>query len=606
MKKLTKFVAVLLLLAVVVSGLYIISGVQVKSSIKEELQPLIEDLQSASNAKSVDIKICTEPDSYDLPWQVKFNVFLTANVDDLRRLTDADALDILNNGVELGEKALRYGYELRNYAVYTRKVTDSVTGVTHPVFVTLSDGDRSYSLTIDTLFQENMLYKQDAYKTLHPPVMNRLMLISILASVVLLCILGFFVFKNAQKSAQLKKANGTPETESTETAENSPATDTDSINRHIDESIAKAKEAKQKEHQKKAVKIAVACAAAAAVCAASVVCFVAVPANQYRKADTLLNAGDIDGAYAIFEKLGGFKDAQDRRNEIDYFRADSFLTSHEWQKAYLLLNDISGYKDSAEILRQLVSERPYLSILSAAKGDTVTLGEYEQDNDTANGPEPIKWIVLYNENGEVYLLSKYVLDAQPFNTANLKECSLDDWLKTEFSATAFASVNDDIITRTGILQEIDIKNYGMTPEQIKAEYTAYAKAQDPESGYASGLMWWVIEDTLSSSGGHVNAPVVWENGNYGNYVCTVTKHCGVRPAVWLFADADNIPSEPVFDGSAPIQWRSGRNTDSTGKNICSRCSGTGRVTKHFGNSWNSIPGYGYGDVCGACGGTGYN
>lgn len=42
-----------------------------------------------------------------------------------------------------------------------------------------------------------------------------------------------------------------------------------------------------------------------------------------------------------------------------------------------------------------------------------------------------------------------------------------------------------------------------------------------------------------------------------------------------------------------------------GKKVCSRCSGTGKVTKHFGNSWNKKPGYGYGDVCGACGGTGY-
>jgi hypothetical protein len=535
---------------------------------------------------------------------VKFNVFLTANVDALRRLTDADALAILNNGKELGEKALRYGYELRNYAVYTRTVTDGVTGLTHPVFVTLSDGARNYSLTIDTLFNENMLYKQDAYSTLHPPVMNRLLLISVLATVALLCILGFFIFKKAKKSPQEQKEE--PDTQPQEAAEDSPAMDTDGINRRIDENNAKAREAKQKDRRKKAVRIAVACGAGVIVCAAAVVCFVLVPASRYNKAETLLNAGDIDGAYAIFEKLGGFKDAEDRRDEIDYFRADTFLTSHEWQKAYVLLNEISGYKDSADILRQLVSERPYLSILSAKNGDIVTLGAYEQDNNPDNGAEPIQWIVLHNENGDVYLLSKYVLDAQQFNTTNLKECSLDDWLKTEFSATAFASVNDDIITRTGILQEIDIKNYGMTADQIKAEYTAYAKAQDPEYGYASGLMWWVIEDTLSSSGGHVTAPVVWENGSYGNYVCNVTNRCGVRPAVWLFADADNIPSEPVFDGSAPIQWRSGRSADNTGKNKCSRCSGTGRVTKYFGNSWNCIPGYGYGDVCGACGGTGYN
>lgn len=39
---------------------------------------------------------------------------------------------------------------------------------------------------------------------------------------------------------------------------------------------------------------------------------------------------------------------------------------------------------------------------------------------------------------------------------------------------------------------------------------------------------------------------------------------------------------------------------------CSRCDGTGRVNKSFGKSWNKTYGYGYGDVCGACDGTGYD
>lgn len=37
---------------------------------------------------------------------------------------------------------------------------------------------------------------------------------------------------------------------------------------------------------------------------------------------------------------------------------------------------------------------------------------------------------------------------------------------------------------------------------------------------------------------------------------------------------------------------------------CNMCDGTGKVNKHYGNSWNKIPGYGYGDTCGDCGGTG--
>ena len=39
-------------------------------------------------------------------------------------------------------------------------------------------------------------------------------------------------------------------------------------------------------------------------------------------------------------------------------------------------------------------------------------------------------------------------------------------------------------------------------------------------------------------------------------------------------------------------------------NTCSTCSGTGRVTEHFGKRWSKMEGYGYGDVCHDCGGTG--
>ena len=38
---------------------------------------------------------------------------------------------------------------------------------------------------------------------------------------------------------------------------------------------------------------------------------------------------------------------------------------------------------------------------------------------------------------------------------------------------------------------------------------------------------------------------------------------------------------------------------------CHRCSGTGKVTGHFGVGWNDKPGYIYGEKCGACNGTGW-
>lgn len=602
MPKLTKFVAILLAISSFVLALYICSSIHVKNSIKSNLQPIIEDLKQDSGAESVDVKIYTEPESYALPWMVEFHVYLTANINDLRRITDADALKILNNGVELGETEYSYDWDLLDYALYNRTVTDSVTGITHPVFVTLSDGNLNYSIEENSLFDVNQLYKKGAYETLQPPMMSQTMLIFLLSTLALLGIWGFLVYKRIQKSLDFKREK---EAQIAAAKKREINLGIDNILQKVDEDIAKEESDNKKKNKNKIIGISAACVAVVALVSALVVTLVVIPTNKYNEAVTLRDSGSIDDAYEIFEELGNFKDCKELRNEIDYFRVDELLTSHSWEEAYLLLSKISGYKDSADIMKQLETDRPYLSILHAKNGDVVTLGEYEQDNNTSNGKEPIEWIVLHNEDGEVYLLSKYILDAQQFNTTNVKECSLDDWLKTTFSKTAFESVSDDIITRVGILQEIDIDNYGMTKEQRIAEYTPYAMSQEPEYwSYDGGYLWWVIEDDLFNGGGDISAPVVLEDGRYGAYACDVIEKCGVRPAVWLFADSNNIPAEPVFDGSAPTQWRP--TGGGTGSNTCSRCGGTGRVNKHFGNSWNTIPGYGYGDVCGGCGGTGRN
>ena len=45
----------------------------------------------------------------------------------------------------------------------------------------------------------------------------------------------------------------------------------------------------------------------------------------------------------------------------------------------------------------------------------VTFGHYEQDNDLTNGKEPIEWRVLKEEGGEVMLITRYALDAKPYN-----------------------------------------------------------------------------------------------------------------------------------------------------------------------------------------------
>ena len=89
-------------------------------------------------------------------------------------------------------------------------------------------------------------------------------------------------------------------------------------------------------------------------------------------------------------------------------------------------------------------------------GNYVAFGSYEQDNDTDNGKEPIEWLVLdYDEtNHRVLLLSRYGLDAKPFNTERVitswEECTLRTWLNGEFIINAFSKAEQRAILTTAV------------------------------------------------------------------------------------------------------------------------------------------------------------
>lgn len=74
-------------------------------------------------------------------------------------------------------------------------------------------------------------------------------------------------------------------------------------------------------------------------------------------------------------------------------------------------------------------------------GTTVFFGQYEQDNNTDNGAEPIEWLVLDVEDGKALLLSVHALDCQPYNTQKCEmswtNSSLRSWLLNTFYEIAF-------------------------------------------------------------------------------------------------------------------------------------------------------------------------
>ena len=145
-------------------------------------------------------------------------------------------------------------------------------------------------------------------------------------------------------------------------------------------------------------------------------------------------------------------------NEFDYKEYDYLIGDYEF-KAEEFSNDTDATITVDGITRL---DNGNYHVYSGAKtlssdikvGDVVKLGVYEQDNDTSNGMEPIEWEVLDIDSGKALLVSRYALDALPYNNefaaVTWEECTLRKWLNDTFYNTAFndtekAKITENII-----------------------------------------------------------------------------------------------------------------------------------------------------------------
>lgn len=97
------------------------------------------------------------------------------------------------------------------------------------------------------------------------------------------------------------------------------------------------------------------------------------------------------------------------------------------------------------------------ALKEAKVGDIISLGNYEQDNDTENGKEPIEWMVLAVEDNKALLVSVHVLEEivyhEKFEDTSWKDCTLREWLNKEFYKEAFTSGQKGMILKTELVNE---------------------------------------------------------------------------------------------------------------------------------------------------------
>gem|GEM_PF-3182803 len=110
----------------------------------------------------------------------------------------------------------------------------------------------------------------------------------------------------------------------------------------------------------------------------------------------------------------------------------------------------SRYSDE-KIMQEVERKAEWETLVQS--GRQITFGHYPQ---TANGNDntPIEWLILARDEQKILIVSKYGLDAQPYNkdytSVTWETCTLRKWLNGTFYNKAFSSAEQAAILTTNV------------------------------------------------------------------------------------------------------------------------------------------------------------
>ena len=195
----------------------------------------------------------------------------------------------------------------------------------------------------------------------------------------------------------------------------------------------------------------------------------------------------------------------------------------------------------------------------------ITFGTYEQDNNTANGAEPIEWLVLAKDGDKALIISKYGLDSHEYGssadnngeTNTWENSRIRTWLNDTFLNTAFDAAEQSRIQtitvtaeknpeydpdpgnntqdRIFLLSISEARQYFDSKESRMCVPTDYAIAQGVEaSGSQSTCYWWLRNPGIYDT----SAADVDIDGSVSNFGWGIANtNLAVRPAMWITLDA---------------------------------------------------------------------
>lgn len=192
-----------------------------------------------------------------------------------------------------------------------------------------------------------------------------------------------------------------------------------------------------------------------------------------------------------------------------------------------------------------------------SKGQIVTFGKYEQDNNISNGSEKLEWLVLNVEESKALLITKYAIDCVPYNSTqsdtSWENSDIRKWLNGDFMNTALTKnertyvVDSEIESgkdKVFLLDTWEFDTYISAGASIceATPYTISRGAYIPSLDQAdlmAGLglsvstdhycCWW-----LRTPGDYGKVRFINNNGMKNTQGAKVDSNDGaVRPAIWV-------------------------------------------------------------------------
>lgn len=298
--------------------------------------------------------------------------------------------------------------------------------------------------------------------------------------------------------------------------------------------------------------------------------------TKYMQAEELRENGQYEEAIALFTELGNYYDAAAQVTETKYQKATNLNAFGKYDEAYAIYVTLTGYKDVDKLLAEDDNMMAAAAAARNAKftvGNYVTFGTYPQTK-ARKDATPIEWLVLARDGEKALLISRYGLDAQPYNkddtSVTWETCTLRTWLNGMFYNKAFSSAEQAAILTTNVdnsksqcysgwntgggkntQDKVFLLSYAEANKYFDVTYdnssntksrvapTAYAIAQGThtyasvETVYGSNAGWWWLRSPGRSQS---KTAYVFADGSLGsNSVYDVSG--AVRPALWVNLEA---------------------------------------------------------------------